>query len=79
MTREEVEKAVTAVISSVLKVPVMGNACRSEHQEWDSLKHIEVVFAIEDEFGIQFDEETIGQLVSVPDIVKRLVIYLNAA
>jgi len=32
---------------------------------WDSLKHLEIVLALEQEFGVQFSPEEIEQLLSV--------------
>lgn len=79
MNENDVERAVVLVLSSVLKVSATRSSSRAEHHEWDSLKHIEVVFALEDEFGIQFDEESLKQLTSVPDIVKQVEMLLHAA
>lgn len=39
---------------------------------WDSLKHLEMVLALEQEFAIQFTPEEIEQLLSVELIVALL-------
>jgi hypothetical protein len=36
------------------------------------LKHIEIVFQIEEEFEVQFDEEEIAQLVDIESILSAL-------
>ena len=44
--------------------------------EWDSVNHMHLVAALEDEFSIYFDDETIGELSSlksIEDAVERLV------
>lgn len=33
--------------------------------EWDSLRHMNLIFALEDAFGIRFGDEEIAQLTSV--------------
>ncbi|HET7603716.1 MAG TPA: acyl carrier protein [Gemmatimonadales bacterium] len=38
---------------------------REEISEWDSLKHMEIVFAVEDSFGIEFREDELPYLNSV--------------
>ena len=46
------------------------HSTRANTPQWDSLKHIEVVFAIEDELQLQFDEE---HLASLDSVTGRLV------
>lgn len=36
--------------------------------EWDSLRHMNLIFAIEDGFGVRFDDEEIASLTSVGSI-----------
>ena len=48
----------------------------SELRSWDSLKHIEILLLIEEEFDIWFEEEKIGELNSVKalcEAVERMV------
>ncbi|MBI4964439.1 MAG: acyl carrier protein [Desulfomonile tiedjei] len=39
-------------------------------EEWDSLKHMDIVFALEEEFGIQFLDDEIAEMVSYGEIVR---------
>jgi acyl carrier protein len=41
-------------------------------ESWDSLHHLEMVLALEQEFGMQFTPEEIEQLLSVELIVSLL-------
>lgn len=41
-------------------------------ETWDSIKHLELVMALEQEFAVQFSPEEIEQLLSV-DLVASLV------
>jgi acyl carrier protein len=43
---------------------------RDEQPDWDSLKHIELVFALEDALGVRFETDEIGELADVASIVK---------
>ena len=43
---------------------------REEQPDWDSLKHVELVFALEDALGIRFDVDEIGELISVASIAE---------
>ncbi len=39
---------------------------------WDSLKHISLVFALEEEFGVQFPEDQLTSLTSAARIIEVL-------
>ena len=67
---KSVESIVLDVFFTVLKRKVDINDSRLTVSEWDSLKHIEIIFALEDELGIQFNEEEIAQLNDVTKIIK---------
>jgi acyl carrier protein len=41
-------------------------------ETWDSLKHLDIVLALEQEFGVQFSPEEIEQLLSVELMVALL-------
>jgi acyl carrier protein len=70
MQRHEIEERVLDVLSAALKCPISTMSRRADVPAWDSLKHIEVVFAIEDELELQFTEDELGQLDSVAAIVE---------
>jgi acyl carrier protein len=69
MNRQQIKVVVLSVLSTVLKCEVNNEASRENLAQWDSLKHIEVIFAIEDELNLQFPEEMLPNLNSVESIV----------
>ena len=68
------ETEINELILNVLKLPSPGPSAlfRSELAQWDSLKHMELVFALEDRYGVQFDEAEFPILVSTDAIVAAL-------
>jgi len=74
MNNQEIQDAVCEVLGVALEQgrPVNPSFSREEHPAWDSLKHIEVVFALEDRFGVRFPEAEMPQLGSVDEITQRL-------
>lgn len=47
-------------------------------ETWDSLQHLNLVLAIEQEFGVQFAPEDIAQILCVEDIVTLLTEKLQS-
>jgi acyl carrier protein len=69
MDHRDIQASVLSVLEAVLKCPVGLDSSRANTPLWDSLKHIEIVFAVEDELGIEFSEEDMATLNSVARIV----------
>ncbi len=63
------------ILTTVLKCPVTAESTRENTPQWDSLKHIEVIFILEDEFGIQFTEEEMGALNSVGKLAAKIAAH----
>lgn len=47
-----------------------------EVQEWDSLKHIQLLFAIEDAFSIEIPFEDAIEMISVKSIIDKIKKYI---
>ncbi|MGY1601114.1 acyl carrier protein [Geodermatophilus sp. SYSU D00815] len=64
MTRQDVEQQVHEVLALVLKLPSPPDApiARAEVPEWDSLAHIEIIYAVEESLGITFTEQEMAAL-----------------
>lgn len=74
MDLQETEKRVTGILAVILKrdFPAGQDATRETTAGWDSLKHIEIMFAVEEEFGIEFSEAELGSLDSVRSIARAV-------
>lgn len=72
MDRQQIESTVLTVIGTVLKIQAGPDTSRSGLAAWDSLKHVEIMFALEDEFDIVFSEEDLSGLDSVKAIIQRI-------
>jgi len=73
MNTEQIENKVIEIISAVLKTPVDSESSHETLKAWDSLKHVEIVFALEDEFDVMFEEEVLSELNSVKKISQKLM------
>ena len=46
-------------------------------KSWDSLKHINLIIALEEEFDLKLEEDEIAAMVSFPIISATIQAYLN--
>lgn len=71
----DIKYNVKRVMSAVFEIPVeqIDNKSSSNNiKSWDSLKHINLVIALEDEFNIQFLDKEIIQLSTYCSIISIL-------
>jgi acyl carrier protein len=70
---QDIDDVIARVLSRTLKREVAaGEGVQQEFEpNWDSLRHIEIAFAVEGALGIQFDEEELANIRSSMDI-RRL-------
>ena len=79
-TTAALEGEIRELLVMILKLPEPGSTelVRSSVPQWDSLKHMEVVFALEDRYGVRFDESEFAALNSPMAIAKALRKHLAA-
>ena len=76
MTRAEIYERLNAVFQDVFddpKLTVNDETTAHDVEDWDSLRHITLLAAVEDEFGIEF---SMGQTVSMKN-VGEMVDYIQ--
>lgn len=67
---------VLQIVSDVLAEPLeqlSGSSSPNTVDKWDSLNHMNLVLALEEEFGVQFTDDQIMKLLSVDAIVAALI------
>ncbi|MDB4915506.1 MAG: hypothetical protein JWM95_3150 [Gemmatimonadetes bacterium] len=72
MSQGTVESGLLEVFAAVLGHPVQIDATRAHEAGWDSLKHMLIVFAVEEKFGVQLTEEEMGSVASFADFAELL-------
>ena len=66
------EERIKVVMSSVFNVPkgeIQSDASPDTINSWDSLRHMNLIIGLEEEFDIEFDDEDIGNLLNY-DLIK---------
>jgi acyl carrier protein len=71
---QSVEPKVRELIALVLekKFPAGQAITRAKEPQWNSLKHVELIFALEDAFGVRFSEQDMVDMDSIAAIVAVL-------
>lgn len=75
MTKDEIRDRVRAVLARVLKsdpAAIADNASQMELSDWDSVRHMNVVLALENDFGIEFADAELQKLTSLPLLVAAI-------
>ena len=73
---------VHGIVADLFSIPVaeiMPETSSDTINSWDSLQHLNLMLALEQEFGVQFAPEEIEQVTSVQSIVEVLEFKLGTA
>ena len=73
MEHNKMETELISLLSVVLGRTITSEDLRSTAPAWDSLKRIEIIFAVEEKFGIQFTQKEMAEL----DSFACLTAYLK--
>ena len=77
MTREEVFEKINEVFRDVFEdddITVTDTTTANDIEDWESLEHINLINAIEQEFGIKFN---MGQIVSMKNVGEMADIIME--
>lgn len=77
MTREEVFAALNEVFQDVFDdetITVTDTTTSEDIEDWDSLEHINLIAAVEQEFGMKF---TMGQVVTMKNVGEMADIIMS--
>ena len=77
MTREAVFEKLNEVFRDVFEdddITVGEDTTSADIEDWDSLEHINLVNAVEQEFGIKFN---MGQIVSMKNVGEMVTIIMS--
>ena len=69
------KEKVFSIISRIMDVPVESvneDSSPDTIEAWDSLKHMNLILAFEEELGVQFSDEEIVEMLSVELILLTL-------
>lgn len=72
--REAVEGRIRDIMAVVFEREVAPGepVAFGSEPAWDSLRHVELIFSIEDEFGIRFEEPQLTELTSLEALTEAV-------
>ncbi len=81
MTTGDLECRFFSILSSLLREPVAQldhETSRQNCMAWDSLKHMHLVLALEEEFDIEFDDREIADLSGAAPLLDAIARKVKA-
>ena len=73
VTPPALREEIATLVRQVLRLPESADVLeRGGTSEWDSLKHMEIVFALEDRYDVRFDESEFDGLDSIDSIAAAV-------
>jgi acyl carrier protein len=75
MTKDEIRTRARAILATTLKADpqaIADDVSQANLSEWDSVRHMNVVIALENEFGIEFEDAELQTLTSLPLVVAAI-------
>jgi acyl carrier protein len=81
MTKEEIKTRARIALAKSLKTDpekISDNASQMDLSNWDSVRHMNVVLALENDFDIEFADADLPNLTSLPLLVAAIERLLAA-
>ncbi len=75
MSSQQVPSSLRDILADVLEVSpeeITPDLTMDKVENWDSFRHLQVILALEGEFGVQFDPQRVPELTSVALIQQEL-------
>jgi acyl carrier protein len=68
----ELIKEIMAQVFQIAAESIVEDTSPDSVERWDSLKHMQLIMALEDEFGIEFPDDVIPELLSFTAIEAKI-------
>jgi len=75
MTKDEIAARIRVALAKILKTTpesITDDASQTNLAGWDSVHHMNVVISVENDFGIEFDDDELPTLTSLPLLVAAV-------
>ena len=69
---EAIKLKVISIASNIFEAEVTSECSAENLNQWDSLNHIQFLFALEEEFSVRFNADELSTLTSIQVIVEKI-------
>ena len=69
---DKIEQEIAQLVSEIVGERVGVEASRDSVPAWDSLRHVEVLFAFEEAYGVTLEEAEMAELRTVKSLALRI-------
>lgn len=79
-SRDEIKNRLSEIFHEVFdddEIEIFDEMTANDIEEWDSLMHIGLIVAVEDEFDIRMTTAEIGELQDVGEMISLIAKYLS--
>jgi acyl carrier protein len=76
MSHDEIHKRLTAVFRDIFDDPsleITDSTTADDISDWDSITHITLITAVEEEFKVSFSTKDVKSLANVGDFIRLIV------
>jgi acyl carrier protein len=75
----ELKDKIISILQKVFELEqVDENASQQSIEKWDSLGHLNLIVALEEEFDVSFEPEDIAKMTSVQIIINKVENYVKS-
>lgn len=78
--RDEIKNRLNKIFREVFdddEIEIFDEMTANDIEEWDSLMHVGLIVAVEDEYDIRMSTAEIGGLQNVAEMISLIAKYLN--
>lgn len=71
----ELQSRVATIVSNIMAIPagsVTLETSSDNVESWDSVRHMNLVLALEQEFAVRFEDDQVVEMLSVDQIAREL-------
>lgn len=75
MSKEKIKEQTKQIMATVFKIDVAeipDDISTETHEVWESVRHINLILALEEKFGIRFGGEELMEVLSLQEIVNSI-------
>lgn len=79
-SRDEIKNRLNRIFHEVFdddEIEIFDEMTANDIEEWDSLMHVGLIVAVEDEYDIRMTTAEIGELQDVGEMISLIAKYLN--